>query len=384
MKEAVTLIPIEQLEYSHEVFLYREPKILSLTVWIISALIATAFIWIVFGKTEETIRTRGTVRPVSNVSLVKNAVSGEILKIYYRNGKFVQKGELLLHINANALEAKSEALQTAIEKVSARFAGLKQTEKSFYKNKNLISRTNAAAYSRFQSYMYRQLLFEERFSLAEKTWREAKNMPPESITAVRLRELEHEKNITFLNAETHKTDFISAINTECTKTAVELEDLKSQIEQVRQHLKNCSIYAPISGKIQEISSLNTGDYIFADQKILNIIPAENGTYRAELKIPAKMRGRLESGMKVKMRFPAFPFYEFGGSEGIIDTIEPDASTEANGSLYFTVSADIQKTFLKDKKQNIYPLKSGLEIEGRIILKEQTILRYILRKFDIVW
>lgn len=97
-----------------------------------------------------------------------------------------------------------------------------------------------------------------------------------------------------------------------------------------------------------------------------------------------MRGRLEQGMKIKMRFPAFPFYEFGGCEGIIDTIDPDASAEENGALYFKVFADIHKAVFEDKNKNIYPLKSGLEIEGRIILKEQTVLKYILRKLDVVW
>ncbi|WP_428768478.1 HlyD family efflux transporter periplasmic adaptor subunit [Treponema sp. HNW] len=384
MKERVMLIPLEDLEYGQEIVLHREPKILSVTVWLIVALISSALLWIVFGKTEETVRARGTVRPVSNVSSVKNAVAGEITALYYRNGKAVEKGELLLHIDSKALEAKAEALQTAARKFLLTAEGLKETEKSFYKKKNLINKNNSAAYTRFQSYMYRQRLFEERFSLAEKTWKEAKALPKEAMTAVRLRELEYEKNIAFLNAETHKTDFITTINTEYIQTSVEIENIKSQMEQIRQSLRNCCVYAPISGNIQEISSLNTGDYLFADQRILNIIPFENGAYKAELKIPAKMRGRLEPGMKIKMRFPAFPFYEFGGAESIINTIDPDASTEPNGALYFTVSSDIGKAFLQDKKRNIYPLKSGLEIEGRIILKEQTILRYILRKLDMVW
>ena len=384
MKETVTLIPLEELEYSQEILLYKEPKILSVTVWIIGALIGSAFLWIVFGKMEETVRSRGIVRPVTNVSLVKNAVSGEITELHYRPGESVQKGELLLHINSTAFEAKAEALKTAAAKLSVKAEGLRQAEKSFYKNKNIIHKSNTAAYTRFQSYMYQQRLFAERFSLAEKIWKEAKAVPEEAMTAARLRELEYEKNIAFLNAETHKTNFINAIHTEAAQTAVELEELKSQIEQARQNIKNCSVYAPISGKIKEISSLNTGDYLFAEQKILTIVPSENGIYRAELKIPAKMRGRLEPGMKIKMRFPAFPFYEFGGCESIIDTIEPDASAETNGLLYFTAFANIDKAFLEDKKKNTYPLKNGLEIEGRIILTEQTILKYIFRKLDVVW
>ena len=384
MKEVVALIPLKDLEYSQEILLHKEPKILSVTVWIIGALISAVILWISFGKMEETVRGRGIVRPVMNISLVKNAVSGEITELHYRPGESVRKGELLLHINSKAFEAKAEALKTAAEKLSVKTEGLKQSETSFYKNKNLINKNNTAAYTRFQSYMYQQRLFEERFALAEKIWKEAKMLPKEAMTAARLRELEYEKNIAFFNAETHKTNFINAIHTEYVKTEVELQDTESQIEQVLQTVKNCSVYAPISGKVKEISSLNTGDYLFAEQKILNIIPAENDVYKAELRIPAKMRGRLEPGMKIKMRFPAFPFYEFGGCESVIDTIDPDASAEPNGALYFTIFANIDKSLFEDKKKNVYPLKSGLEIEGRIILKEQTILKYILRKLDVVW
>ena len=384
MQEVVALIPLKDLEYSHEILLHKEPRILSITVWIIGALISSVLLWIIFGKMEETVRGRGIVRPVMNISLVKNAVSGEITKLHYRQGESVQKGDLLLHINSKTFEAKAEALKTASENLSIKAEGLQQSKISFYKNENRINKNNTAAYTRFQSYMYQQRLLEERSVLTEKIWKEAKTLPEEAMTAVRLRELEYEKNIAFLNAETHKTNFINTIHTEYVKTSVELQDIKGQIEQALQSVKNCSVYAPISGKVKEISSLNTGDYLFAEQKILNIVPSEDDVYRAELKIPAKMRGRLEQGMKIKMRFPAFPFYEFGGCEGIIDTIDPDASTEANGALYFTVFANIDKSVLEDKKKNAYPLKSGLEIEGRIILKEQTVLKYILRKLDVVW
>ena len=220
--------------------------------------------------------------------------------------------------------------------------------------------------------------------LSEKTWQEALHMPQESITPVKVRELEYTKNIAALNMEAHDSAFIKDISSEYTQSFIELEDLKSKLEQVRQSLKNASVYAPIDGTVQEISSLNKSDYLFADQKILNIVPAGSAEYRAELKIPAKMSGKLQKGMKVKLRFPAFPFHEFGGAQGVITSIDPDASADSRGAFYFTVLVDINKAFLQDKKKNSYPIKSGLEVESRIILKEQTVLWYILKKFDLLW
>ena len=384
MKEPVTLYTLDRLEYSQEILLYREPKELSLTIWVIVSLFAAVICWIVFGKMEETVRAKGIVRPVSNISQVKNAVSGEITGLYYRPAERVEKDALLLKINSQVLEAKEAALKTNLEKLTIKINGLRQIEKSFYTGITDIDKSNTVALTRFQAYAYQRELLENRYAFAERTWQEALRMPKEAITPVKLRELEYEKNIQQLNLETHNSSFIKDISGEYVQSVVELEDLKSQIEQVRQNLKNTSVYAPIAGTVQELSSLNKNDYLFADQKILNIVPDDGNVYKAELKIPAKMSGKLEKGMKVKLRFPAFPFHEFGGAVGTITAMDPDASADNSGALYFTVSVNIDKSFLEDKKKRSYPIKSGLEVESRIILKEQTILWYILKKLDMVW
>ena len=53
MKEPVRLYTLDRLEYSQEILLYREPKELSLTIWVIVALFVAVICWIVFGKMEE-------------------------------------------------------------------------------------------------------------------------------------------------------------------------------------------------------------------------------------------------------------------------------------------------------------------------------------------
>ena len=384
MKDPVILMPPDRLDYSQEVLLYKEPRELSLTVWIIAALFAAVLCWIVFGKVEEVVRAKGLVRPLSNISQVKNAVSGEIVGLYYANGDRVEKGELLLQIDVRSLKAQETALKSAYEKLRIKTEGLRQTEKSFYGPAVCIDKRNAAAFTRFQAFSYQKELLEKRYALAEKTRKEALHMPSDAITGAKLRELEYEADIQLLNLETYKSSFIKEISAEYAQCVVELEDLKSRAEQVRQSIKNSSVFAPIAGRVQEISSLNKNDYLFADQKILNIIPDDGRTYKAELKIPAKMSGKLEKGMRVKLRFPAFPFHEFGGAEGTVVSIDPDATADVSGMLYFTVSADIDKAFLEDRKKRRYPVKSGLETEARIILRERTILWYILKQVDLVW
>ncbi|MGI5173085.1 HlyD family efflux transporter periplasmic adaptor subunit [Treponema sp. OMZ 840] len=384
MKEPLLLIPINRLDYSYEILRYKEPKELSVTVWIIATLCLCVVCWIVFGKMEEVVPANGIVRPCSNISHVKNAVSGEITGLYYSPGCKVEKGALLLQIDSRAFSAKETALKTSFEKLRIKTEGLRQTEKSFYSGRVCIDKTNTSALMRFNAYRYQKEVLEKQYVLAEKTWQDALSMPAEAVTPVKLHELEYEKNLRFFNLETYKASFIKQISDEYIQSIVELEGLKSRLEQVRMDIKNASVYAPITGTVQEVSSLNKNDYLFADQNILNIIPADTDAYRVELRIPAKMSGRLKENMRVKFRFPAFPFYEFGGLEGKIISIDPDVSADARGFLYFTVLTDMDAPFLEDKKKHRYPIKSGLETDARIILKEQTVLWYILKRFDSVW
>ena len=53
MKEPVRLYTLDRFEYSQEILLYREPKELSLTIWVIVLLFVAVICWIVFGKMEE-------------------------------------------------------------------------------------------------------------------------------------------------------------------------------------------------------------------------------------------------------------------------------------------------------------------------------------------
>lgn len=384
MHEPIVIRSIYNLEYSQEIFLRKESKMISGIIWIVTLILVAALCWVFFGRMEEVVRATGLIRPVANISQVKNAFSGEIIGLYYHPGQQVEKGSLLLQIDAQALHAKASSLKMSYEKIRIKIDGLKQIETSFYKDSICVDKSNTIAYTRFESYLFQKKLLEENYNLKEKIWQEGLRMPAESITAVKLRELDYEKNISFLNLETHKINFINTITTEYAQNLVDFEELKSQLEQVKQSLKNTAVYAPISGTVQELSSLNKHDYLFADKVILNIVPNTSNEYKVELKIPAKMSGKLEKGMKVKIRFPAFPFHEFGGAEGLITSIDPDASADSKGIVYFTVLADINCNFLKDRKNYSYPIRSGLEVDSRIILKEQSVLWYILKKFDLVW
>ena len=162
---------------------------------------------------------------------------------------------------------------------------------------------------------------------------------------------------------------------------IEQENLFQEIRQLEVAMKNLVLVSPIDGYVQEISSLNPGDYIFTDQPVLNIVPGTENACRIELRIPAEKMGKLEIGQKVKLRFPAFPYHEYRGINGTIQIIQPDSQISDSGELFFTAYADAESLVLHDKKGIAYPIKPGFEVNARIVLENQTLLYFLLKKLD---
>jgi membrane fusion protein (multidrug efflux system) len=77
---------------------------------------------------EETVRTTGTLQPNEEV-ILQSEVSGKILHIFFQEGKIVKKGQLLVKINDNELQAQLQRVQLQMDLASeTEFRQRKQLE----------------------------------------------------------------------------------------------------------------------------------------------------------------------------------------------------------------------------------------------------------------
>ena len=180
-----------------------------------------------------------------------------------------------------------------------------------------------------------------------------------------------------LDLTTYKNKFINSLLSELDNFLIEKEKIYSQLKDANLSLKNTCIRSPISGYVQEISPIS-------GQSILNIVPDGTDNYKIEIRVPAKDAGKITEKMKIKYRFTAFPYHEFGGGTGEVITIEPDSFVARDGSVYFAVTGTLDKNVLLDKEKKEYFVKPGFEIDARIILREQSILWHFLKTMDLVW
>ena len=370
------------LEKTQEYFFKRKPSLQSKFVIIIASLIVVAFIWFVAAPFEEVIKTSGYIRPQSNISSVSNAITGKITKVDYSPGKEVKKGDLLLSIDPTQMLKEKETLNTELQEQEKQLRALTYINESIETGKNVIPDEYSEAALRYLKWRENVEQLERTKNQNLYTLNIERNLPSNMTTETRLKEYTYRYNVSLNEYNALIASFKHDVTKEMENLDISIKLNKTKLEQLEDSLRYTNVTAPIDGVIQEIASLNPDDWIQSGQKLFNIIPSGNENCIVELSVPASQAGKLNKDMKVKMRFPSLPYYEFGGAEGNILTIDPDVSTTNNGTAVFLIRTDMDRNVLTGKSGQDFPLRIGLQVDARIIVAKRTLLGFVLEKLNL--
>lgn len=370
--------------YSKEFLQLKIPAEVRGLLYTIVLIVFSSFGLLFFGKIDDVIKVNGIVRTKENVSSVKNVISGKIIEKVYKPGNQVHKGDFLYRIDPSIYDSQRENLTSEKNNLEERLHGLEELALSFMKNENIVDKSNEIAFTRFESYKTNaeKLLIQKQISYQNLL--DEQNLPKSmrNLKNIKKQKMEYEYNSK--NLESYKADFISNINKEKDEVSLALSKTVQEIQKLDSQYEFLKIYAPVDGFVQEVSSLNIGDYLESGANVLNIIPNDEKNFRVEMQISPKDMGKIKAGLKVKYRLSAFPFFEYRGAEGTIVAVDPDIRTGSNGMLYYMVYADLDRVVFKNRHGDSFPVRSGLETDARIVLETENIIYYVLRKIDFVY
>ena len=370
--------------YSKEFLQLKVPSEIRVLLYSILTLFITAMVLLFVGRIDDVIKVSGIVRTEENVSSVKNVIAGKIIEKNFKPGQKVTKGDFLYKIDPSIYDSQRETLLSERNNLEERLQGLEELSLSYYKNKNMVNKSNEVAYTRYESYRtnVEKLLIQKKISY--QSFLDEKNLPESLRNQKNIKQKTLEYEYYSKNLESYRADFINSINQEKNEVALEFSKVVQEIQKLDSQYEFLKVYAPVDGFVQEIASLNLGDYLESGANVLNIIPNDEKNFRVEMQISPKDMGKIKSGLKVKYRLSAFPFFEYKGAEGIITAVDPDIRSGNNGLLYYIVYADLDRVVFKNRHGDSFPVRSGLETDARIVLETESIIYYILRKIDFLY
>lgn len=383
-KELMTkkLETAEMMYYSRELVHLKVPKEINYLIYTIGTIFVAVLILCFAVKINDVVKVRGWVRAKENNSEVRNVLSGTITQINYEPNQFVKAGDVLLCLDDSQYKniigiqkAEEKKLEEELYCANALKDAMESGKNNF--KDEIYASAKINEYLKTVSYLKKQInIAKYKYDYEEKL--------PETMKNYRyVKEASMEYNLKLSELEKFKADTKADTEEKIKNLSVELEKLQQEIKKTEKEYSFLKIKAPVSGYIQETSSLNCGDYISAGQNLVNIIPTDANDFKVELAIPTKDIGEITEGMKVKFRLSAFPFFEYKGAEGNIFAIDPDIRKNEGNQYVYCVYSDIDKISFKSSEGKVFPLRSGIEVDGRIILDRISIAAYLLRKVGFV-
>jgi HlyD family secretion protein len=304
------------------------------------------------------------------------------MSVSFRPGQSVNAGQALLRIDPAPYLSRGSALKAQFDQAAHQLSGISWILTSLDQKENLVPDVFADAKSRFSAFWSEQERIKFGNEQDRVRWQEEQRLPAAATTPIRIRDLEWQYRKSSLELQSHSDDFESQIMSEKSSTALHLAELKSEIDQNELAVSQTTVCAPVTGTVQEIASLNPGDYLQSSQEILKVIPNQLDDLRVELHVAPNSIGKLTVGMSVRLRFPAFQYFQFGGANGRILAIDPDVSQPNNGDPFFTVLTDLDRKSMTDKKGSSYSIKVGLSADARIVLKARSVLDFVLDQMSL--
>ena len=178
----------------------------------------------------------------------------------------------------------------------------------------------------------------------------------------------------------------------------QLERDDRELQQVEVNLRQTTLMATADGTISKLNLRNSGQMVRPGEEIAQIVPS-NALLQVKAVISPDERNKLQEGQTVQMRVSACPYPDYGVLKGVVSQISQDTLTlqenrtaatdptasSPNGNAatsFYRVTIEPESLSLGQGK-NQCALQSGMEGSVDIISREETVLRFVLRKARLI-
>jgi membrane fusion protein len=171
------------------------------------------------------------------------------------------------------------------------------------------------------------------------------------------------------------------------------EALKRNALAVQQDLaesearREIRVIAPTAGTVSAIA-VEIGKQVTVDSALASLLPA-GSKLEAEIYVPSRSIGFVKAGMKVLLRYQAYPYQKFGQYEATIQevastSISAQELTLPGAAMIATQPAEpLYRVRLRLKQQEVLiygkpiGLKSGMLLDASILLERRHLYEWIL-------
>jgi multidrug resistance efflux pump len=370
----------------YQFFMLRPSRGLSAFIITLFCTVIAAIVWSCIMKMDDIIKTTALLRPARTISVIKAISGGEVLQKNYVHDGYVYEGDVLLQLDVSADTMELDNSKKLMERIENNILIYNTLLETIRRGINAAAKgktNNEEAYIRSETYLIEYRRQEGQIEELRIKLERERSVPDTLSVKQRLEDQARE-------LEQAELQFASWKNTHMIETMDMLksllqnrETLERRISDLERNIRNATIRAPISGRVNEYRQLNKGDAVLPGEEIITVVPGDESSLKAELYVDPAYIAQVKTGQKVTLRFPGLPPSKFGKIEADINLIPPDFTQGPDASPTFVVEALIKDPWLTSPGGERIYLRPGIGAIGRIIVSQDTVMRMVLKKLDFI-
>ena len=341
---------------------------------VVLAAILIAGVLCFFIKVPITVQASGIIRPLSERTEIKSAVSGRLTEINIKEGDFVNIGDTLFKIDSDKIGLSIEEIAIELEKQREYVSDLSIL---LNKNRGVISST----LYRSQNASYRNKLseLEARESTAKKSYTRATELYKKSVIALAEMEKEEQnytsvKNEIALSTSEQRAKWEDDMN----RYQISIRDLDNRLEQFKKDITFYAVLSPVEGTVEQFSGTYIGSFVAAGNSLAIISPDTD--LQVESYVRPKDIGYIRINDMAKIQVDAFPYTEWGMLNGRTVEVSDDYLL-VNDSPMFRVRSLLDRDCLSLKNGFEGKIKKGMTVRVRFPITERTLYQLLFDKIN---
>lgn len=398
-------------------------------------------LWALFGRLDMVSVAEGKLVPISYLKIVQPADSGIVREIAITEGEHVQKGQLLIRMDANLSEADSKSIQNQLQhkvlelrRIEAELSGkpfkltpsdsvelFNRIYAEYQSNRRALEDDISAeqaslqkAYSELSSTQEVQRKLEQTLPSLKTQEAAYDELVKEGFAGTLMAQEKQRDRITVeqdLRAQEYNGKSLQAnisqsqkrLNQiqsdyrqklEAERVAIYAEHQRLEQEWAKQSHKNSllELKAPQAGIVKDLATHTPGTVVSPGTVLLTLVP-NNEVLQAEVWLKNEDAGFVHAGQEVKLKLMAYPFQKYGMIDGKVLQVSADATDKSNANNQNSQGDSAQnssgstqmayRTIVQFDKQNLeieqqkLLLTPGMQVAAEIKLTDQTVMQYLL-------
>lgn len=416
------LVDLEHGGEAAEMVLGKPPRLLRSSIYIMVGLILTAIVWAYLGTIDIVITAPGVVRPKGDAVKVQSLASGRIVSVKAKEGDEVRAGDLLFVLDGKELQAeldkaqgRRDALEKQLEKLRTSHGDLVQQQSAEFQRDEIgiaaakgewekakRSREHAEAgvreaasrlreaqddYDRSKRLAEQQVISQAELQKKENALAGAKASQESAAASLRIAEQEVslveqalalKRKQAEISAEERKRT-MSDLDSRILALSEEAQGYRHEAEKLRVSLDHLEVRAPAEGTMTSIAFKNTGEVVRSGDTLAAVAP-KGVPWIVEALVSNKDAGPLRQkiGGRVKLKFDAFPFRDYGAVEGKLLEVAHDAASQDKLGMVFKVQVGMDSLDLKRGRRE-GRVTLGMTANAEIVKEEERILFLLFRE-----